>query len=87
LQQIIFLVPLMLAFYLLLVRPQQRRARQQQALLSDITAGDEVVTIGGMYGRVVDLDESSFSLEIAPGTTVKFAKRAVASKITPDPAE
>ncbi len=75
------LVLIFVIFYFLLIRPQQRRARQQRQLLSDIDVGDEVVTIGGIHGTVRSIDEDDMELEIAPGTVVTFVKSAVARKV------
>lgn len=67
-------------FYFLLIRPQQRRARQQRELVNSLAVGDEVVTIGGMFGRIEDLDDESVTLDIAAGTRVRFVKQAIARK-------
>jgi preprotein translocase subunit YajC len=67
-------------FYFLLIRPQQRRARQQRELVSSLAVGDEVVTIGGMFGRIEGLDDESVTLDIGAGTRVRFVKQAIARK-------
>ncbi|HYZ10795.1 MAG TPA: preprotein translocase subunit YajC [Actinomycetota bacterium] len=67
-------------FYFLLIRPQQRRARQQRELVSSLTVGDEVVTIGGMFGTIQAMDEESVTLDVGSGTRVRFLKQAVARK-------
>jgi preprotein translocase subunit YajC len=75
-------IPLILVVgYLLLIRPQQRRVRLQQQLLSSISEGDEVVTAGGMVGRVSALvGEDRLELEVAPGTKVVFLRHAVTGR-------
>lgn len=81
------LIPLVLMvgiFYFLLIRPQQRRARQQRALVESVGVGDEVMTIGGIFGTVRDTDDESFTLEVAPGVEVRFVKSAVARKLVYD---
>jgi preprotein translocase subunit YajC len=83
-----FLILVMLALmWLLLIRPQRRRQLEQQQLLSRLAPGDEVVTAGGLYGTIADVVEDEVRLEIAPGTTVRVAKRAVAAIVTPDEEE
>ena len=83
-----FLILVMLALmWLLLIRPQRRRQLEQQQLLNRLTPGDEVVTAGGLYGTIADVVEDEVRLEIAPGTTVRVAKRAVAAIVTPDEEE
>ncbi|MGH2723101.1 MAG: preprotein translocase subunit YajC [Actinomycetota bacterium] len=67
-------------FYFLLIRPQQRRARQQRDLVQSLAVGDEVVTIGGMFGRILEMDEDSVILDVGSGTHIRFAKQAVARK-------
>ena len=61
-------------FYFMLIRPQQRRAREHQALLSKLAAGDEVVTGGGLLGRVAEVGDTFVTLEVAVGVRVKVLK-------------
>jgi len=68
-------------FYFLLIRPQQRRARQQRDLLGSLQVGDEVVTVGGMFGRITDMDDESVTLDVGAGR-VRFIRQAVARKVT-----
>ncbi len=68
-------------FYFLLIRPQQRRARAQKELMSGLDVGDEVVTIGGMYGTITDLDDSSVTVEVAEGVEIKMRRNAIAGKV------
>jgi preprotein translocase subunit YajC len=75
------LILLVVVFYVLLIRPQQKRARKQRELVGSVEAGDRVVTIGGLHGTVKFVDEDVIHLEIAPGTTVTFAKQAVARRL------
>jgi preprotein translocase subunit YajC len=79
-----FLLPLILMggiFYFLLIRPQQKRTRQQRDLLSNIEVGDEVLTIGGIFGVVRDIDEETVTVEISPGTQVKLVRNGIARKL------
>ena len=68
-------------FYLLLIRPQQRKAKKQQALISSVSVGDRVVTIGGLHATVVSLDEDTMRLEIAPGVAITMARGAIARRL------
>jgi preprotein translocase subunit YajC len=89
-QGIAGLLPLILIFglfYLMLIRPQRRRAQQHQSLVNALEPGDEVVTIGGLYGTVTSLDDDDVELEVSPGTTLRFVKSAVARKVTEDVAD
>jgi preprotein translocase subunit YajC len=81
---LIFLVLMGAVFYFLLIRPQQRRQRSQRALIESVAVGDEVMTIGGIYGTVRDLDDESVTVEVAPGVDVRVAKTAIARKLVYD---
>lgn len=74
-------------FYFLLIRPQQRRARQQRELVNSLAVGDEVVTIGGMFGTIQDMDDESVTLDVGSGTRVRFVKQAVARKFVQEDVE
>jgi preprotein translocase subunit YajC len=80
-------VPLVLMgglFYFLLIRPQQRRTRAQKELSSELGIGDDVLTLGGMYGVIKDVDDDSVTVEISPGTNVRMLKQAIARRLTED---
>ena len=68
-----------LIFYFMMIRPQQKRAKEHQALLSSIKKGDKVVTSSGMHGSVADVDDATVSVTVATNTTIKFDKSAIAS--------
>src|SRR5213082_2047621 len=74
-------------FYFLLIRPQQRRARAQRELIQSVDVGDEVVTIGGIFGTVRAVDDDAVTLEVAPGTTLRFVRSAIARKLASDDEE
>ncbi len=82
LSSLIFLALLIGIFYFMLIRPQKKRAEQHRRLIESIGLGDEVVTIGGMYGTVRRLGDEHFELEVSPGTSVRFLKSAIARRIT-----
>ncbi len=78
--------------YLLLIRPQQKRRKEQQRLVSDLTIGDDIVTIGGLHGRVVGLDDGTMDIEVTADSDVvlRFERgslgRVVHHEPDPDPA-
>lgn len=80
--QLLLLLVMGVVFYLLLIRPQQRRARDQRTLLAALGPGDHVVTIGGLHGIVVDIDEETVRIEAAPGTVLTFARQAIGRRIS-----
>ena len=77
---ILFIGAMLVLMWALLIQPQRRRQQKQARLLSELAAGDEVVTLGGLYGRVQSMDEDAVMLEIAPQTSVRVAKSAVAAR-------
>ncbi len=84
---IISLAPILLiglVFYFLLIRPQQRKAKAQRELTQTTEVGDEVVTIGGLFGVVGEVDDDSVLLEVAPGIQLRFLRSAIARKLMPE---
>jgi preprotein translocase subunit YajC len=77
LEQMLPLVMILVVFYFLLVRPQQKRAREHRDLVEALKKNDQVVTTGGLHGRVVDLTESVVSLEIAPNVIVRHDRSQI----------
>ncbi|MCU0755857.1 MAG: preprotein translocase subunit YajC [Xanthomonadales bacterium] len=66
-----------LIFWFLLIRPQQKRLKEHQAMVAALQKGDEVITQGGVAGVVRELGDSFLSVEIAPGVEVKIQRPAV----------
>jgi len=75
--QYLVLAVFVVVFYFLLIRPQQKRAKEHQALLSKLAAGDEVVTAGGILGPVTDVGDSFVTVEISDGVRIKIQKSQV----------
>lgn len=76
--QFLPLVALVVLFYFLMIRPQQRRMKQHQAMLSALKRGDTVVMSSGMIGKVVRVEDAEVGVEIATGVTVKVVKSMIA---------
>jgi preprotein translocase subunit YajC len=83
---IFIIVIAFLLLYLIVVRPQKRRQNQQQQMISELRVGDEVLTAGGIYGTVSQIEDDLVTVEIAPSTEVRVARRAIAG-VTRDPEE
>ncbi|WDZ82278.1 preprotein translocase subunit YajC [Micromonospora cathayae] len=64
--------------YFMMIRPQQKRRKEAESMQSSLAPGDEVVTIGGLYGTVTRVDDDTVSLEVAPGVETRYARPAVA---------
>ncbi|MFA4945462.1 MAG: preprotein translocase subunit YajC [Lentisphaeria bacterium] len=76
--------PLILIFavmYLLLIRPQQKKQKEHEALLGRLKAGDRVLTSGGIYGTITGVTEKAFQLKVADGVVVEISRGAVATVI------
>lgn len=74
---ILFLVVIVGVFYFMLIRPQQKRMKEHKAMLAALGKGDEVVTNGGMAGRVADIGENFVSVEVADKVVLKIQKHAI----------
>ena len=79
-----FLVVMIGLLYMVMIRPQQRKQRQQRALQATVDVGDEVVTIGGIYAEVSEVDDETVVLEIADGVFVRFVRSAISRKLVFD---
>lgn len=81
------LLPLALfaLMWAVVIRPQQQRVRRQRDLISALELGDEVVTAGGIVGRVVGLEGDELLLEVAPGVSLRVLRLAVSSRVGPEP--
>ncbi len=64
-------------FYFLLIRPQSKRAKAQRELLANLSKGEEVMTGGGIMGKIVAIDQALVSLEVASGVIIKVQKTAI----------
>ncbi len=82
-----FLLPLVILgglFYFLLIMPQRRRQKQMQELRAAMEIGDEIRTVGGIYGRITNLTDADVIIDIGGGTTLRVAKRAIAERLGDD---
>jgi preprotein translocase subunit YajC len=66
-------------FYFMLIRPQMKRAKEQRTMIAALAKGDEVLTNGGILGRIEDIAEQFVMLEIAPNVVVKLQKQAISA--------
>jgi preprotein translocase subunit YajC len=79
------LLVLALLFWFLIIAPQRRRGRRQAQLWDELTPGQEIVSVGGLHGRIETVGDDHVTVEIAPGTVVRIDKRAVARRVETDP--
>jgi preprotein translocase subunit YajC len=82
-----FIVALLILMWFLLIQPQRRRQQQQRRLMAELAVGDEVMTMGGLYGHVRALRDDDLTLEIAPDTEVRVSRNAIAARVAPEAEE
>lgn len=83
--QLLSFLPLILifvVFYFLLIRPQQKKAKQHQEMLGKLKKNDEVMTSGGIYGKVVTLADNVVTLEVAPNVRIRVNRPQISAVIT-----
>jgi preprotein translocase subunit YajC len=80
---LLYLGILVVAFLLLIVRPQRRQMAAHRALVATLRTGEEVVTSGGIYGTIQSLDDEAVELEVAPGVVLRGARGAIAQRVGP----
>jgi preprotein translocase subunit YajC len=81
---LIVIVVLFALFWVVLLRPQRRRAAVQRALLDSLEPGDEIISTGGMFGVIRSIDEEELHVEVSDGVVVRMARRAVAGIVEPE---
>ncbi len=75
------LVLIFVVFYFLLIRPQTKRAKEHKAMVTALAKGDEVVTSGGVLGRIAHVGDQFIDLEVAEGSVIKIQKHAVSALV------
>lgn len=68
--------------YFFMIRPQQKKAKDQKKFTEEIKKGDYVVTIGGVHGRIAEIEDDTFIIEVERGARIKFSKSAVSMDST-----
>jgi len=80
--QFLPLILIFVVFYFLLIRPQQKKAKEHQEFLGSLQKGDEVVTSGGIHGRITGLTDTIVTMEIADGVRIKINRASVLTSAT-----
>ena len=78
----IFMVAIIGVFYFFMIRPQQKKSKDQKKFVEEVKKGDLVVTIGGAHGRVAEIEDDTFILEFERGARIKFSKSSVSMEST-----
>lgn len=80
---LLVIVAIFALVYFLFLRPRQQRMRQQQTAAKQLSVGDEVMSAGGIYGRIVALDADEVEVEVSPGVVMTFTRRAISARPQP----
>ena len=80
--QLLFMGTIIAVFYFFMIRPQQKKAKDQKKFTEEIKKGDSVVTIGGMHGRIAEIEDDTFVLEVERGGRIKFSKSSISMDST-----
>lgn len=80
--QFVFIGALFVVFYLFMIRPQQRKSKEQKKFRENVGKGDKVVTIGGVHGKIAEVEETTFILEMVDGSKVRIEKSAISMETT-----
>ena len=80
---IIMFALIILIFYFMILRPQQKRQKDRQKLLDSVQKGDKVVTVGGMHGTVIGLEDKTVLVQVADNVKLKFDRSAISSITRP----
>jgi preprotein translocase subunit YajC len=75
---LVFLVVIFAMFYFLMIRPQRKRQKEQQAMMSALQKGDKIITAGGIYGTIENVNEDNLVIKVEGGTTLRVARNSVA---------
>ena len=74
---LVFIGGILLVFYFFMIRPQQKKQKDQKKFIGDIKKGDMVVTLGGIHGKVVGIEEGTITLEVDRGSKIKMEKSSI----------
>lgn len=86
-QFLIIMVLMLGVMYVLMIRPQRQRQAQQQSMIDGATVGDDVLTTGGIYGTIAEVEGDDIVVEIATGVTVHMTRRGIAAVLPPEDEE
>ncbi|MGY4384762.1 preprotein translocase subunit YajC [Pedobacter sp. UYP24] len=76
------MVLIMIVFYFFMIRPQMKKAKDHKKLVEDLKKGDKIVTTAGIHGRIVDMNDTTFLIEVEGGTKIRFDKTAISLDAT-----
>lgn len=80
--QLIFMLGIIVVFYFFMIRPQMKKAKEQRKYMEGLKKGDKIVTIGGIHGKIAEVSDSTFIIEVEGGNRLKIQKSAVSMDAT-----
>jgi preprotein translocase subunit YajC len=83
----LFMIGILVIFYLFFIRPQSKKQKEEKNFRESLTKGDKVMTIGGVYGKVVKVEETSVLVQVDDNTKLRFDKTAIRPMPEPAPAK
>ncbi len=78
----IFMLAIVVVFYFFMIRPQQKKAKDQKKFTEEVNKGDIVVTVGGIHGRIAEVETDTIILEVEKGGRIKLSKSAISMEST-----
>ncbi len=78
------MVAVFFVFYLLIMRPEKRKKEERERMLGALERGDEVVTAGGILGKITAITDATVTLEVAPGVKIKFSRQHISGPANPE---
>ncbi len=82
LSTIVPMVLIMVVFYFFMIRPQVKKAKDHKKLVAELGKGDKIITTAGIHGKIIDLNETTFLIEVESGAKIRFDKSAVSLDAT-----
>lgn len=81
LQQILLIVVILVIFYFFMIRPQMKRSKEQKKFRESLQKGQRIVTIGGIHGKIVEIQDTTVTIEVENGARLRMEKTAIASSM------
>ena len=78
---IVFLVLMIVIFYFFMIRPQKKKEKEAQAFRANLQKGEKIVTIGGMHGKIVEVQDATFTIETEDGSKIRIDKAAISHTV------
>ena len=81
-QSMIFMLAIVAVFYFFMIRPQIKKSKEQRKYIAELQKGDKILTLGGIHGKIVEVQETTFTIEVESGARMRIEKSAVVKDAT-----